>query len=55
MGVIGNDASRRDVVLIGEVVERAFLLMQIATRHYGRIYVDHETKMDASHYIEFCF
>ena len=34
-------------------MEKAFLLMQTATKVYGRIYVDYETKAEASHHIEF--
>jgi len=56
MGIVGSDDmqhSRKEIVMLGETMEKAFLLMQTATKVYGRIYVDYETKAEASHHIEF--
>jgi class 3 adenylate cyclase len=40
MGIIGNESGRKEIVMIGEAMERAFLLMQASTKIYGKIYVD---------------
>lgn len=53
MGIVGNEGSRKEVVIVGETVERAFLYMQTASKHYGKIYVDHETRMEASLFLDF--
>jgi hypothetical protein len=53
-GVIGNFA-RREIVGIGEVAERAVLLLRTATQAYGKIFVDADTKRNASHNIDFKF
>jgi hypothetical protein len=53
MGIIGNDGSRKEIVILGEVMERSFLFMQTASKVYGKIYVDYETKVEASLYIDF--
>ena len=53
MGIIGNEGGRKEIVILGEAIERAFLLMQTATRVYGKIFVDHETKVEASLFIDF--
>jgi hypothetical protein len=41
--------------MVGETVERAFRFMQTATKVYGKIYCDYDTKAEASHMIEFTF
>jgi hypothetical protein len=53
MGIIGNDGGRKEVIIIGEAVERAFLLMQASTKVYGKIFVDYNTKLESSQFIEF--
>lgn len=53
MGIIGNEGSRKEIVTLGETIERAFLFMQAASKHYGRIYVDYDTKMEASLFVDF--
>ena len=54
VGIVGNDGgSSKEVVILGETVEKTYLMMQTANKHYGKIYVDYETKMDASLFIDF--
>ena len=56
MGIVGSgtpDHNRKEIVMLGETVERAFLFMQTATKVYGRIFADYETKAEASHHIDF--
>eukprot|EP00347_Sterkiella_histriomuscorum_P004823 403358953 len=53
MGIVGNEGSRKEIVTLGETIERAFLFMQTASKHYGKIYVDYDTKMEASLFIDF--
>lgn len=53
MGIIGNDGTRKEIVILGEVMERAFLLMQTASKFYGKVFVDYETKVEASVFIDF--
>ena len=56
MGIIGGSSpgsSRKEIVMLGETIERAFRFMQTATKVYGRIFCDYETKSDASHMIDF--
>lgn len=48
MGIIGNDGGRKEIVIIGEAIERAFLFMEAAYKEDGRIYVDLETKVESS-------
>jgi class 3 adenylate cyclase len=55
IGIVGNEGSRKEAIILGEPVEKALLLMQTATKHYGKIYVDIETRKEASHAIEFEF
>ena len=55
IGIVGNEGSRREAVILGEPVEKALLMMQTATKHFGRIYVDVETRNEAAIYIEFEF
>lgn len=55
MGIIGNEGGRKEVVILGETVERAFLFMQAAMKIYGKIYVDYETKAEAAQFIDFHF
>ena len=50
-GIVGA-TDRKEIVLLGETVERAFLFMQIATKVYGRIFVDYETKAEAAHHVD---
>ena len=52
--MIGN-FTRKEVVSIGEAFERAFLLMQTAVQHYGKVYLDFNTKQMSCHYIDFEF
>jgi len=51
-GMIGR-FDWKEVVSIGSAFERAFLLMQTAVQHYGKLYVDQATKMSANHFIAF--
>jgi class 3 adenylate cyclase len=53
MGIIGNEGGRKEIVILGEAVERAYLYMQAAMKVYGKIYVDFETKKEASLFIDF--
>ncbi len=53
MGIIGSDGSRKEVTLIGESIEKAFLFMQTAMKVYGKIYIDYQTKRDAQPFIDF--
>jgi hypothetical protein len=39
--------------MIGETIERAFLFMQTATKVYGRIFCDQNTRTEANHMIDF--
>ena len=55
MGIVGNEGGRKEIVILGETVERAFLYMQAAMKVYGKIYVDFETKKDASLFIDFTY
>lgn len=52
MGIAGS-GTRKEIVMLGETVERAFLFMQTATKVYGRIFVDLDTKSEATHMIDF--
>jgi len=51
---VGNNV-RREIVLIGEVMDRALRILQVAMNKYGKVYCDFETKMKASHYIDFTY
>ena len=57
VGIVGCSApsehNRKEIVMLGETVERTFMFMQTATKVYGRIFVDYDTKADASHHIDF--
>lgn len=55
MGIVGSstEGNRKEIVMLGEIVERAFLFMQTATKVYGRIFCDQETRADANHMIDF--
>ncbi|CDW76061.1 ph domain containing protein [Stylonychia lemnae] len=53
MGIVGNEGSRKEIVILGEPIERAFLYMQTASKHYGKIYVDYDTKLEASLFVDF--
>lgn len=56
VGIVGNDgSSSKEIVALGETVEKTYLMMQTASKHYGKIYVDFETKMEASLFIDFQF
>lgn len=49
MGIVGgistsSELNRKEIVMLGETVERAFLMMQTATKVYGQIFMDYETK-----------
>lgn len=48
MGILGNEGARKEIVILGDTVERAFLYMQTAMKVYGKIFVDYNTKMEAS-------
>lgn len=41
--------------MLGETVERAFRLMQTATKVYGKIFCDYDTKADANHMLDFIY
>ena len=51
-GIVGR-FNRKEVVYIGSAFERSYLLMQTAVKHYGKIYVDHNTKLTANHFLDF--
>ena len=53
-GVVGN-YMRREVVNIGATFDLALVLMQVALKHYGRIYCDFRTKQLGSHLVDFTF
>lgn len=53
-GIVGRN-QRKEIVSIGPAIERSFLLMQTALKHYGKVYVDQQTKMSANHFINFEF
>ena len=55
MGIVGNEGSRKDIVILGDPLERAFLYMQAATKQYAKIFVDYESKMEASLFIDFIY
>lgn len=42
-GFVGNHI-RREIAYMGEVIDRAVLLMHISAQRYGKIYVDFMTK-----------
>lgn len=44
MGIIGNDGGRKEVIILGQAIERAFLFMQASSKVYGKIFVDYETR-----------
>lgn len=46
-GILGKDVGKREIVIIGECVERALLNMERAREVYGKIYVDYNTKIEA--------
>lgn len=52
-GVVGTEGLRKEIVVLGDSIERALLIMQTANRKYGKIFVDFDTKMDASIHIDF--
>ena len=54
-GIVGAEGFRKEVVVLGESIERALLIMQTANKKYGKIYVDFNTKMDANIHIDFEF
>ena len=53
IGIVGNEGSRKEIVMLGETIEKGFLYMQTATKVYGKIFVDYETKTDASLFMDF--
>ena len=53
MGIIGNEGGRKEIVILGDTVERAFLYMQAAMKVFGKIYVDYQTKIEASLIMDF--
>jgi hypothetical protein len=53
MGIAGSVGSKKEIVILGETVERTFLFMQTATKVFGRIFVDYATKVEASHHMDF--
>lgn len=55
MGIIGNEGGRKDIVILGEAVERAFLYMQAAMRIFGRVFVDLNTRRDSSPFIDYAY
>lgn len=55
IGIVGNEGGRKDIVILGEAVERAFLYMQAAMRVFGKVFVDLNTKRDSSPFIEFAY
>ena len=55
MGELFRAFNRKEVVYIGSAFERSYLLMQTAVKHYGKIYVDHNTKLTANHFLDFQF
>jgi hypothetical protein len=54
MGIAGS-LQKKEIVILGETVERTFLFMQTATKVFGRIFVDYSTKAEASHQIDFTY
>jgi len=53
MGIIGNEGGRKEIVILGEAIERAFLYMQAAMRVYGKVFVDLDTKRDSTSFIDY--
>ncbi len=53
MGIIGNEGSRKEVIILGQAIERAFLFMQASSKVNGKILVDLCTRQEASSYIDF--
>jgi hypothetical protein len=54
MGIAGSGLqNKKEIVILGETIERTFLFMQTATKVFGRIFVDYSTKFEASHHIDF--
>ena len=49
VGISGTTQNRKELVILGDTVERTFLFMQTATKVFGRIFVDQATKAEASH------
>jgi|LauGreDrversion4_2_1035121.scaffolds.fasta_scaffold370856_2 hypothetical protein len=45
MGIIGNEGgARKEVIIIGQAIERAFLFMQASSKVFGKIFVDYDTR-----------
>jgi hypothetical protein len=55
MGIIGNEGGRKDIVIIGDAVEKAFLYMNASMRSPNNVFVDYQTKLEASKFIEIEF
>ena len=55
MSIIGNECRRKEIAIIGDTIERAFLFMQTATKMSGKIIADYDTKMEASQYMDFTY
>ena len=55
MGIIGNEGGRKEIVILGDTVEKAFLYMQAAMKVFGKVFVDYNTKVDASTFVEFTY
>ena len=53
VGISGTTQNRKELVILGDTVERTFLFMQTATKVFGRIFVDQATKTEASHHLDF--
>ena len=52
-GILGKEVGKREIVIIGEAVDRAILYMERAREVYGKIYVDYHTKLEAQMYLDF--
>jgi len=52
-GIVGHEGGRKEVAILGEAIEKAFLFTYVATKHRGKIYVDFETKKEASSFLDF--
>ena len=55
MGIIGNDGGRKEVIILGEPIERAFLFMQASSKVNGKIFVDLNTRQEAASFIDFTY
>lgn len=53
IGIAGNEGSRKEISSLGDPVERAYLILQVAYENKYDILVDQNTKVEASSGVKF--